>query len=157
MVRFFVSSAYLALASALVAYGLPAPGTYEISQDGQAIATSNLAWVVNAKAGGAAEPSKTWVVKPGSKKGWFSLQNVKSEGHLQYRDDVGLVYDEKSTVDLALVPGDKPDSFYVMTKEGKFLALQPGVGRWFPIDQSPGPITLRTWSDRESAWTFRRV
>ncbi|KAG9120743.1 hypothetical protein FRC07_003641 [Ceratobasidium sp. 392] len=151
MVRFLANSALFALASVLVAHGLPAPGQYEIPRNGNALAMSNkLACVVNAQAKRNAEPFKT-ALKHGSSSGWFSLQSANNGNYLQYRDGLGMVYDEASPVGFALMPGDKPDSFKrvkatfdsIMTKGGNSLGLENGVGKTFLINQAPGPLKPR--------------
>ncbi|KAG8762103.1 hypothetical protein FRC12_009188, partial [Ceratobasidium sp. 428] len=102
-------------------------------------------------------PFKRWTLEPTcSSHNKFYLKNEKFGTYLQYRADVGMMYDEKSPVEFELVPSYKPDTYYVKTKEGLYMELENGVGISFPIEQAP-PIVVKPENKRKGPWTFKRV
>ncbi|KAG8780316.1 hypothetical protein FRC12_023196 [Ceratobasidium sp. 428] len=159
MVRFITYSTLCVLASALLACGLPQPGTYSIS-------LRNSILTLDEKLGTAfttpypdESASQKWILKSGSVFGTFNLKNSKFGSYLGYQDakSNSKVLGKNTPTEYMLFPGDKPEAFFIVTKvrqDGARLVLDEYSLRGTRLDPEQ-EAALQLEGENKEPWTFK--
>ncbi|KAG8719883.1 hypothetical protein FRC12_019748 [Ceratobasidium sp. 428] len=161
MVRFI---AMLLAASGLAAAAIPGPGTYTISQEDRSLALKQSKGIAIASQSNATESAQQWVLEStqGSKCGTFKVKNVKFGTYLGYpprnvRDLAGSpIVGVEGPVQFTLFPGNKPDEFYLMSKERMGINYEPFGPLPANADEFP-KVFLRQQYGYELPWVFKKA
>ncbi|KAG8795365.1 hypothetical protein FRC12_015498 [Ceratobasidium sp. 428] len=161
MVRF---TALILAASGLVAAAIPESGTYTISQRGRSLGLKQSKSIAVVSQSKASESAQQWVLQstPGSGCGTFTVKNAKFGTYLGYRsgnirDLAGSpIMGVDEAVQFTLFPGNKPDEFYLMSKDRmgvNYDAIGP-----LPANADDFPkVFLRPQQGYEQPWVFKKA
>ncbi|KAG8719051.1 hypothetical protein FRC09_011687 [Ceratobasidium sp. 395] len=161
MVRFVAYPTLCALASALLACGLPQPGTYSIS-------LRNNILTLDEKLGNAFttpypnDPaSQEWTLESGSVFGTFNLKNSKFGSYLGYQDasSNSKTLGKNTPTEYMLFPSDRPEAYFIVTKErqdGTRLVLDQYSLRGTRLDPEQ-EAALQLEGENKEPWTFKRT